>query len=66
MSMTEILKLSVSERIELVQDIWDSIAGVPEQIPLTEAQQRELDRRHPTLISASSMPHRQQPELAKP
>ncbi len=38
-------QLSVAERIELVQDIWDSIASTPEQLPLTEAQKQELDRR---------------------
>ena len=35
-------RLSVEERIELVEEIWDSIA---EATPLTEAQRRELDRR---------------------
>ena len=41
----EILKLSVSERIELVEAIWDSIADAPESLPVTAAQKRELDRR---------------------
>jgi putative addiction module component (TIGR02574 family) len=40
-----ILNLSVSERIQLVEDIWDSIAEIPESISLTEEQKRELDRR---------------------
>ena len=40
-----ILKLSVAERIELVEAIWDSIAAAPESLPVTEAQKRELDRR---------------------
>ncbi len=35
-------RLSVDERIALVEEIWDSIAEVT---PLTEAQRRELDRR---------------------
>ena len=42
---TDILRLSVSERIQLVQDIWDSIAEVPDSIPLTNEQKAELDRR---------------------
>ncbi len=29
----------------MVEDIWDSIAAVPEAVPLTEEQKRELDRR---------------------
>ncbi len=41
----EILSLSVPERIQLVEDIWDSIAAVPEALELTEAQKVELDRR---------------------
>jgi len=35
-------RLSVEERIALVEEIWDSIA---EATPLTPAQRRELDRR---------------------
>jgi putative addiction module component (TIGR02574 family) len=38
-------RLSVDDRIALVQEIWDSIAAEVEQAPLTEAQRRELDRR---------------------
>jgi putative addiction module component (TIGR02574 family) len=41
----EILKLSVSERIQLVEEIRDSIAAHPESLPVTEAQKAELDRR---------------------
>ena len=40
-----ILDLSVSERIQLVEDIWDSIAEVPDSLDLTKEQKRELDRR---------------------
>lgn len=36
----EILNLSVSERIQLVEDIWDSIAEAPEAVVLTDAQKR--------------------------
>jgi putative addiction module component (TIGR02574 family) len=35
-------RLSVEQRISLVEEIWDSIA---EATPLTEAQRLELDRR---------------------
>jgi putative addiction module component (TIGR02574 family) len=43
--LTEVLELSVSERILLVEDIWDSIAAVPESVPLTDTQKQELERR---------------------
>jgi len=42
---SDILELSVAERIQIVEDIWDSIAAVPESIPLSEDQKKELDRR---------------------
>lgn len=38
-------QLSVAERIQLVEDIWDSIAAAPESLSLTESQQQELDNR---------------------
>ena len=42
----EILKLSPAERIQLVEDIWDSIAANPETAPaLNDAQAAEIDRR---------------------
>lgn len=41
----EISQLSVAERIQLAEDLWDSILEHQEEIPLSEAQQRELDRR---------------------
>jgi putative addiction module component (TIGR02574 family) len=41
----DILSLSIAERIELIGDLWDSLAETPEAIPLTEAQKAELKRR---------------------
>jgi putative addiction module component (TIGR02574 family) len=43
--LSEILKLSVSERIQLVEDNWDSIAAETDTLPLTDAERAELDRR---------------------
>lgn len=43
--LSDILQMSVAERIQLVEDIWDSIAAAPEAIPVTDAQKAELDRR---------------------
>ena len=41
----DVLGLSVPERIQLVEDIWDTIAEVPEEVDLTDEQKVELDRR---------------------
>ncbi len=38
-------RLSTAERILLVEEIWDSIAAEAEQLPLTEAQKQDLERR---------------------
>lgn len=37
--------LSIHERIQLVEDIWDSIAADQAVLPLTDEQKVELDRR---------------------
>ena len=39
------LELPIPERIKLVEDIWDSIALVPDAVRLTEEQMAEIDRR---------------------
>ncbi len=38
-------RLSVEERLALVEDLWDSIAGESGATSLTDAQRAELDRR---------------------
>jgi putative addiction module component (TIGR02574 family) len=43
--LSDILQLTIAERIQLAEDIWDSVAAFPEAIPLTDAQKEELDRR---------------------
>lgn len=37
----DILALSVAERIQMVEDIWDSIAAVPEAVALSEDQKND-------------------------
>jgi len=40
----ELMELTPEERIQLVEDLWDSIT--PEEMPpLTDEQKREIDRR---------------------
>jgi putative addiction module component (TIGR02574 family) len=41
----DILDLSVSERIQLAQDIWDSVAEVPESLVLADDEKAEIDHR---------------------
>ena len=45
LAKADVLSLSVPERIQLVEDIWDTIAEIPEEIGLTDEQKAELDRR---------------------
>jgi putative addiction module component (TIGR02574 family) len=54
----EILNLSIKKRLELIEEIWDSIASDEDAIPLTSAQRRELDRRKRV--------HRSDPSAATP
>ncbi len=41
----ELLKLSIAERIQLVEDIWDSVAKESAQVPVSESQLAEIERR---------------------
>lgn len=41
----DISELSVSERIQLAEDLWDSILTTPDEVPLNHEQKQELDRR---------------------
>jgi putative addiction module component (TIGR02574 family) len=43
----ELVRLTPSERLALISQLWDSLEG--DQIPLTAAQQAELDSRLATL-----------------
>ena len=41
----EILQLPPSERLKLVEEIWDSLAATPENLPIPDWHKEELDRR---------------------
>ena len=43
--ITEIRKLPVPERLQLVREIWDSILDDPALLPVSSETQRELERR---------------------
>lgn len=43
--VAEILALPITERVRMVEAIWDSISVAPEALPLTAWQKKELDLR---------------------
>jgi putative addiction module component (TIGR02574 family) len=44
-SAADVLELPVSDRLQLVEDIWNSIAEVPEKLELTAEDKRLIDER---------------------
>ena len=42
----EVERLSLSEKLLIVEDIWDSIAASNSEIPLHDWQKRELEKRY--------------------
>jgi putative addiction module component (TIGR02574 family) len=44
-SIDDLRKLPVHERLELVEILWDSIAADAHLLPLSDQQAEELDRR---------------------
>ena len=44
-SAADVLELPVTERLQLVQDIWESIAAAPEALELTDDDKRLIDER---------------------
>lgn len=45
MNIATLRDLPVDQRLHLVEDLWDSIAADQRNLPLTEEQRSELDRR---------------------
>lgn len=37
--------LSIEERLQLLEQLWESLREKPGAVPLTDAQRKELDRR---------------------
>ena len=44
-SQHDIEMLTVEERLDLIERVWDSLTVTQDEIPLTDAQRAELDRR---------------------
>ena len=47
---TSIFDLSPSEKLQLVEDLWDDLAATPEEIPVHDWQKQELARRKANLL----------------
>ena len=43
--LEDILDLPVSDRLRVVEEIWESIVAAPESLPVPQSQREELDRR---------------------
>jgi putative addiction module component (TIGR02574 family) len=41
----ELQKLSMADKFALAVELWDEVTSTPEEIPVTEEQLDELDRR---------------------
>ncbi len=48
--MTSIFDLSPSEKLQLVEDLWDNLATTPEVVPVHDWQKEELARRKANLM----------------
>ncbi len=57
-SAADLLELSVEERINLVGEIWDSIAEVPEQVEVSSEVRELLEKR--------LLDHRSNPQTSSP
>jgi putative addiction module component (TIGR02574 family) len=44
-TVSELLHLSPAERIQLAEDLWDSVAAHPGQVEISQEQLAELERR---------------------
>ncbi len=48
-SSTSIFDLTPSEKLQLVEDLWDDLAATPEAVPVHDWQKEELARRKANL-----------------
>jgi putative addiction module component (TIGR02574 family) len=49
-SSASIFELSLSEKLQLVEDLWDDIASTPAAVPVHDWQKEELARRKQNLL----------------
>jgi putative addiction module component (TIGR02574 family) len=48
---SHLFELPLPERLQLLADLWDSIAATPEQVPFPDWQLKELERRKAEYLS---------------
>jgi putative addiction module component (TIGR02574 family) len=51
MNLVSIFNLSPSEKLQLVEDLWDDLASAPEAVPVHDWQKQELARREANLVN---------------
>lgn len=49
-SKISVFDLSPSEKLQLVEDLWDDLASSPEEVPVHDWQKQELARRKANLL----------------
>jgi putative addiction module component (TIGR02574 family) len=47
---SSVFDLSPSEKLQLVEDLWDDLAAAPETVPIHDWQKEELARRKASLM----------------
>ncbi len=48
-TIASVFDLSPSEKLQLVEDLWDDLAATPEDVPVHQWQKEELARRKAAL-----------------
>jgi putative addiction module component (TIGR02574 family) len=43
--VVDVEQLTPAEQLDLIGELWDRLAKAPENVPLTDAQRAEIDRR---------------------
>jgi putative addiction module component (TIGR02574 family) len=49
--VSSVFDLSPSEKLQLVEDLWDDLAANPEAVPVHEWQKDEVERRKANLLN---------------
>ena len=50
LNAVSIFDLSPTEKLQLVEDLWDDLAATPSEVPVHEWQMKELARRKANLM----------------
>jgi putative addiction module component (TIGR02574 family) len=50
MDSASIFDLSPAEKLQLVEDLWDDLAALPDAVPVHDWQKQELARRKANLL----------------